>query len=444
MPPSAVFTEKSTLRHVVVTSVTGALGLISIFMVDLVDIFFLSMLDQKEIIAAVGFASSVMFFMISLALAVSITGVALISKAIGRDHHKLAKQRATNILVFGFLLSIFLVWFMAPNLPYILLFLGAEGRTLDLATVYLQINLYSVPALMVGIVGSGIMRAVGDARRAMYATLISGIVNAILDPLFIFAFGLGLEGAAIASLIARFSMLFIVYHGVVRVHNMLSPFDWLYFMQDIKCMTKLVVPTMLANMSSPLANAIATEHMAEFGDDAVAAYAIIGRIIPVVFAGLFSLSSAIGPILGQNYGAKNFIRMRKTINSALLYSLMYSLLLCWVVYQFQFSLVHLFNAEDQVAELILFFATYITFSFFFQSLLFIAFSVFNNLGKPSTSAWLNFGRATLGTWPFILFFGWLFEAQGVLLGQAVGSIVFGCIGFILAQRHLDRLEESER
>jgi len=439
MPPKAVFTEKSTLHHVVVMSATGALGLISMFMVDLIDIFFLSMLDQKEIIAAVGFASSIMFFMISLALAVSISGVALISKAIGLGDKELAKRRAINVLVFGTLLSFFIVWLIAPKIPHLLLFLGAAGRTLDLATSYLQITILGLPAIMIGMVGAGIMRAVGDAKRAMYATFITGVVNAILDPIFIFVFDLGLDGAAIASLIARFSTLIIVYYGVVRIHKMLGQFDWLYFYQDLRSLLKIALPTMLANMSSPLANAIVTEHIAEFGDDAVAAYAIIGRVIPVVFAGLFALSAAVGPILGQNYGAGNFVRMQQTITSAILYSLVYSLLVCWGLYSVQFWFVELFNATQKTAILIHFFSTYITFSFFFQSLLFIAIAAFNNLGSPKTSAWLNFGRATVGTWPLIVIFGWLFDAEGIFIGQALGSIIFGCIGLILAKRHIKRL-----
>lgn len=439
MPAKAVFTEKSTLRHVVVMSLTSAVGLMSIFIVDLVDILFLSMLDEKEIIAAVGFASSIMFFMISLALAVSIAGVALVSRAIGQGERELAKRRATNILVFGALLSLTIIWLLSPNIDSMLSFLGATGRTLELGTSYLNIILLGLPAVMISIIGSGLMRAVGDAKRAMYATAITGLVNAVLDPIFIFTFGLELEGAAVASLIARFSSLIIAYHSLVRTHNLLGNFDWLYLYQDLRSLLKIILPTMLANISSPLANAIVTEHISKFGDDAVAAYAIIGRMIPVMFAGLFALSSAIGPIIGQNYGAANFARIQQTIRSAILYSFIYSVLVCWGLYNAKHWLVDLFNTTDQTAEIIYFFSTYIAFCFFFQSLLFIAIAVFNNLGSPKTSAWLNFGRATLGTWPLILVFGWLFEAQGVFIGQAIGSIIFGCLGLSLSKQYIVKI-----
>jgi putative MATE family efflux protein len=443
MPSQARLTQGSTFKHVVSMSATGALGLMCMFLVDLVDMLFLSMLGEKEAVAAVGFASTIMFFTISLSIAVSISATALVSKAIGEGNVELAKRRAVNVLAFGMVFSSAVVWFLWSNIPHILLYIGATGRTLDLATDYLQILVIGMPAVMIGMIGSGIMRALGDARRAMYATLVGGLVNAVLDPIFIFAFGLGVQGAAIASLIARFSMVAVSYYGVVHVHKMLGEFDLMDFFKDVPAISMIAVPAMLTNMSSPLANAIVMEHTASFGDDAVAAVAIIGRIIPVVFGGVFALSGAVGPILGQNYGAGRFDRMHSTISSAVVYAFGYCLLLCLALYQIQDWLVVTFNATQGSADIIRFFATFVSFSFFFQSLLFIAIAVFNNLGKPLTSTLLNFGRATLGTWPLITVFSLFMGAEGILFGQAIGSVIFGCLGFCMARNYIAELEEKE-
>jgi len=443
MPSQAKLTQGSTFKHVVSMSATGALGLMCMFLVDLVDMLFLSMLGEKEAVAAVGFASTIMFFTISLSIAVSISATALVSKAIGEGNVELAKRRAVNVLAFGVVFSSAVVWFLWSNIPHILLYIGATGRTLDLATDYLQILVIGMPAVMIGMIGSGIMRALGDARRAMYATLVGGLVNAVLDPIFIFAFGLGVQGAAIASLIARFSMVAVSYYGVVHIHKMLGEFDLMDFFKDVPAISMIAVPAMLTNMSSPLANAIVMEHTASFGDDAVAAVAIIGRIIPVVFGGVFALSGAVGPILGQNYGAGRFDRMHSTISSAVVYAFGYCLVLCFALYQIQDWLVVTFNATQGSADIIRFFATFVSFSFFFQSLLFIAIAVFNNLGKPLTSTLLNFGRATLGTWPLITVFSLFMGAEGILFGQAIGSVIFGCLGFCMARNYIAELEEKE-
>ncbi|MEO9273594.1 MATE family efflux transporter [Marinomonas sp. 5E14-1] len=443
MPSSAKLTQGSTFKHVAVMSMTGAFGLMCMFLVDLVDMLFLSMLGEKEAVAAVGFSSAIMFFTISLSIAVSISATALVSKAIGKGDLELAKRRSVNVLAFGIIFSSSVVWFLWPKIPHILLFVGATGLTLDLATGYLQILILGMPAVMIGMIGSGIMRALGDARRAMYATLVGGLINAVLDPIFIFAFGLGVQGAAIASLIARFSMVAVSYYGVVYVHKMLSEFDLMDFFKDVKSISVIAVPAMLTNMSSPLANAIVMEHASSFGDDAVAAMAIIGRVIPVVFAGVFALSGAVGPILGQNYGAGRFDRMHDAISGAVIYAFGYCVLLCLCLYQIQDWLVSVFSATQESADLIRFFATFVSFSFFFQSLLFIAIAVFNNLGKPFNSTLLNFGRATLGTWPLITIFALVMGAEGILFGQAIGSVIFGCLGFYMARNYITELEEKE-
>jgi len=440
MPGSGILTQGSTFKHVVSMSLMGALGLMCIFLVDLVDMLFLSMLDEKEAVAAVGFSSAIMFFTISLSIAVSISATALVSKAIGEGNIELAKSRAVHVLAFGIFFSTAVVWLLWSNIPHILLFVGATGRTLDLATGYLQILVLGMPAVMVSMIGSGIMRALGDARRAMYATLVGGLINAILDPILIFAFGLGVQGAAIASLIARFSMVAVSYYGVVKIHKMLGEFDLMDFFKDVKPIAMIAVPAMLTNMSSPLANAIVMAHTASFGDDAVAAVAIIGRVIPVIFGGVFALSGAVGPILGQNYGAGRFDRMHSTINSAVIYAFGYCLILCVVLYQLQDWLVVVFSATKGTADLIRFFATFVSFSFFFQSLLFIGIAVFNNLGRPLNSTLLNFGRATLGTWPLIVVFSWFMGAEGILFGQAIGSIIFGYLGLSMAKKYIAELE----
>lgn len=443
MPQQAKLTQGSTLKHVVVMSFTSALGLMCMFMVDLVDMLFLSFLDEQEALAAVGFASTVMFFTVSLCIAVSIAATALVARAIGEGNIEKAKRRATNVLVFGVLFSSLIVALLWPNVSDILTFIGASGRSLVLASNYLHILILGMPAVMIGMIASGIMRALGDARRAMYATLIGGIINALLDPIFIFTLGLGVEGAALASLIARLSMVVVSYYGVIHVHKMLGKFHLLHFVEDVRPICIIAVPAMLTNMSSPLANAIVMEHTATFGDDAVAAVAIIGRIIPVVFGGLFALSGAVGPILGQNYGAGRFDRMHSAISSAVIYAFAYCVVLCSALYFLQDWLVAIFHATKGTADLIHFFATYASFSFFFQSLLFIGIAVFNNLGKPFSSTLLNFGRATLGTWPLIIVFGWFMGAEGVLFGQAVGSVIFGCLGFVLGRRYIHTLEKKE-
>ena len=110
-----------------------------------------------------------------------------------------------------------LIW---PNLHFLTGLLGARGETQAIAVGFLQIVVPSTPAVAIGMGAAGILRAVGDARRAMYVTLIGGAISAALDPVFIFGLDLGVTGAAIATVISRCAILAIGLHGAIVVHNL--------------------------------------------------------------------------------------------------------------------------------------------------------------------------------------------------------------------------------
>lgn len=97
--PKAVFTEGSTMRHVMTMTSTGALGLISIFFVDVVNLFYISLLGEQELAAAVGFASTIMFFMVSLSIGFSIAATAITAKAIGAGDRESARKNAGSALI---------------------------------------------------------------------------------------------------------------------------------------------------------------------------------------------------------------------------------------------------------------------------------------------------------------------------------------------------------
>ncbi len=117
----------------------------------------------------------------------------------GRATTTLARKRATNALIYGVVFGALFAALVWSNLPALAALMGATGETLDLAVGYLQIIVPSLPFLMVGMVGGAILRAHGDARRAMMATIWGGLVNAVLDPILIFGLDLELTGAALAS-----------------------------------------------------------------------------------------------------------------------------------------------------------------------------------------------------------------------------------------------------
>ena len=200
---NAVFLEGNLFRHISVMSLTSSLGLMAVFLVDFVDMVFISMLGNAELAAAVGYAGAILFFTSSFGIGMAIAAGALVARALGAGAPSEARMRATTTLSYGFAFGAVFAGLVWVNLGALVTLMGASGETHDLAVGYLRIIIPSLPLLLIGMVGGAILRAHGAARRAMYATIIGGLVNAVLDPILIFGLDLELTGAALASVAAR-------------------------------------------------------------------------------------------------------------------------------------------------------------------------------------------------------------------------------------------------
>jgi Na+-driven multidrug efflux pump len=218
---SGRFVEGSILRHVVTMSATGSVGLMAIFVVDFLSLLYVSKIGDPSLTAAVGFATIIQFFAIAINIGLMIAAGALVSRAIGAGDAAGARRLATSGTIHGLVVSGALVLAMLPFLPTFLGWIGADAETLPVATRFLWITLPSNLLMGPGMMFSGLLRAVGAARQAMYVTLAGAIVTAGLDPLLIFGAGLGVDGAAITTCFARATFAVVGLWGV-RQHRMLA------------------------------------------------------------------------------------------------------------------------------------------------------------------------------------------------------------------------------
>jgi putative MATE family efflux protein len=420
----------------------GAVGLMAIFVGDLANIYFLSRTGDEAVVAAVGYASSILLISTSIGIGLLIAATSLVAPALGAGQRERARELSTGSHILTFLISAALsvvLWFAIEPL---LISFGATGRTLELATIYLAILVPTLPMLALGMTSSAVLRSVGDPRRAMHVTLIGAVVNTVLDVVFIVQLGLGIEGAAIASLLARVAIMAVGFHGVINIHNLMGRIDLATLKRDTPAFVSIATPAILTNIASPAGNAYVTFAIAAYGDAAVAAWAIVGRIVPVAFGAIYALSGNVGPILGQNYGARASGRMRDVLTLSL-FTMVAFTVAAWIILALTAgTLANAFNAGEEARDLIVFFCRWLSPLFVFMGALFIANAAFNTLGRAQYSTFLNWGRATLGTIPFVLAGGALAGAYGVLAGHMMGGIIFGVIGVIRGYQLIARIGKS--
>lgn len=419
------FVVGSTMRHVLVMTGTGAAGLIAIFLVDLVSLLYISWLKTPSLTAGVGIATVVMFLTVSINVGLMIPIGALVSRSLGARDRQRASELATSGLVLMFAVATLVSLVLLPFIPQLLTLLGATGQTHQVAKEFLWIALPTNGVMAVGMGLSTVLRAAGDARRSMYATLSIAIVTVLLDPLLIFGMGLKANGAAITIGLARVAYVYVSYRYVVRYHTLLTRPSIHGLMRDATPFFAIAVPAILTNIAAPASNAFFTSIMSRFGDEAIAASAIIDRVTPVAFGGLFALAGAIGPVMGQNWGARNFDRVRQTLRDSLKFMTIYVAVVWTALYLIRVPLTHMFNAPPLTSDLVQFFCQISGFIWFFIGLVFVANASFNNLGFPLLSTFFNWGRATLGMIPFAYAGAEMAGPKGALIGIGAGSVAFG-------------------
>jgi putative MATE family efflux protein len=440
----AVFTRGPTMRHVVAMTAASATGLLAMFGVDMVDMYFLTLLGEQELAAAVGFAGTLLFFLVSVSIGLQIALGALVARSEGAHRRDLARRYCTSSLIFNGLVSTLIsavAWF---NLPALLAVLGASGQTLDYAVSYAGIVLPNMPVLVLGMSMAAGVRAIGDARRSMWATIAGSLVNAGLDPLFIFTFGWGLEGAALASVVSRVVVMAIAWHAIAVVHKLPCRITRDQFLVDLRPILTIAGPAVLTNLATPIGSGFVLRTMSQFGDSAVAGAAIMGRITPVAFAAVFALSGAVGPIVGQNAGAGLYGRVRSTLVDAVIFNVIYVALVWLLLWYCADAIVSAFSASEEAADLILFYTHFLVGAFVFNGILFVANASFNNLHHPHWATCFNFGRAVLGTIPAVYLGAQWYGARGVMAGEAFGSVLFGLLAMMGAFVLVRRLERQHQ
>ncbi len=438
----ARFLHGSIFRHVVVMTLTGALGLMTLFIVDLADLYFLSRLGDTNITAAIGFAGTLDFANLSLTIGTGIAAAALVSRNLGAGKPERARQFASNTMLVSLLVSAIYTLGVDIFIGPILSALGATGEAGHLAKIFVWTISPGFVCLAGALACSFSLRGLGDARRAMFITLAAAIGTVVLDPIFIFVFGWGIQGAAAANAISCVIAFVVGFHGLHRVHGFLAPVSWSGLRRDLPDITAIALPAVISQLATPFAAAYLTYVLSSYGNEIVAAGTVVNRIVPVAFGIIFSLSGSVGPIIGQNFGAGDFHRVTRTLRDSIAFAFCYALATSLILFLFRHELAAAFSVTGRAAELVVFFATYIAVTWAFVGTQFVAMAAFNNLGKPTYSTLLNWGKSTLGTIPFALAGAAIAGPEGIMVGVGLGGIVFGVVSIAIAWRLVRRLSTT--
>ncbi len=436
------FTTGPTMRHVAVMTLTGSLGLSFMFLVDMATLYWVSYLGVEKYVAAMGFAFAIQFFTISTGIGFMIAATALISRSLGQGDIEQARRQTTASAILTFVCQSGIAAIILVFRREILALAGAEGETLDVAARFLLIALPSLPFMALGMVGSAVLRAEGDAIRGMLVTVSAGVVAMIVDPLLIIWFDMGVDGAALGMAVSRTASAVLAVWFIVRVHDLVGRVDAATVRAFAKPFFVIAVPALMTQLSSPFGNAVVTRVMAEQGDAAVAGLSVVVRVGILAFGGIFALSGAIGGIIGQNYGIGRMDRVKDAYRDAIFFCIAYTLAAWALLLLFSGLLAPAFNLGPEAAGVVRSFTHIAALGYVFTGMVFVSNAAFNSLGRPIFSTVINWARDGVLMYPACLLLGTYYAASGVVYGQMAASIVTGIVAVFWGWRFVRGLERN--
>lgn len=435
------FVTGNIMRHVAVMTLTGSLGLTFMFLVDFVTLLYVSMLGDERLTSAVGYAWPVQFLTVALGMGFSTAAGALVSRALGARDRERARRIASSTMtiacIFLCVSALVLTLLRRPLTEA----LGAEGMVLDEASAFLLIALPTMPFMTFGMLGSAVLRAAGDARRAMMVTLSAGVVVALAAPFLIFdevplplgegapalpGLDLGITGAALALALTRATTAAMGVRFCVGVHDLVARPRWDHLRADAKAVLGIAGPAGLAQMSTPVVNILLTGAIGAYGASAVAGWAVVSRMTVLAFAGVFSLAAAIGGIFGQNYGAGRMDRVVRTYRDAVVFCVIYVAAVWAILWLASDLIARGFSLSAEGAEVVHAFSSVGAGGFMIAGCAFVALAAFNTLGRPIGATIVNWGRDGIAV-PVMLgvFALTLDTAPGVVYAQGAGMALAG-------------------
>ena len=426
----ANFASGDMSRHVVRLSGYMILGFLAMTLSQFVEAVYLGIVGT-EAIAAVTFTFPVMMALGAATRGIGMGTGAVLARAIGGGDRERAEFLTSHglLLVLGFNIacSVALVIFARPLFHL----LGARGDILDLVVAYITIAAIGFPPFGLTMVGTGLMRSIGDPVFPGIVMSTGSILQVIIGPFLIFGLAgapaLGVEGAAWAFVIARsLSFLLSVYWFVIRERLIRLSFQ--NFANSCRAILHVGVPAMASNLIEPLSAAIITRLLAGLGTAVVAGFGVAARIESVVFMVVIGISSSIAPLVGQNWGAKRFDRVDLALRLCYRFCLVWSVIAATIMWLGGRWFVSLINDEPGVVATATTYLAIIPISIGFAGMVNVANGAFNALSKPMPPLILSLVRIGVFYVPLALIANRLFGYIGIFAAMAFTNLVLGLWG----------------
>ncbi|MDT4761139.1 MATE family efflux transporter [Sphaerochaeta sp. PS] len=412
-------------KAIMVMSLPVVLGMMVQVLYNLVDTFFIGKLGDPNQLAAANLAMPVFILMMALGGMIGTGASSYISRSLGEKK----QEQADKTLTIGFFLCVVLgVMVTIVGLLFLkslVSVLGASSETSGFAVEYvLVLFLGGIPIITNYAMGQ-LLRAEGDAMGAMFGMFLGTVTNIVLDPIFIFVFGMGVRGAAIATVLGNsISLIYYLMHyaqhkTLLRIDPTLFSFDKTVFREIFS----IGVPSSLSQLLMGIALIVLNNIASGYSDIVVAGLGVSTRIISIGTFIFMGFAAGCQPLAGYNYGARNFARVRAVIVQGVIITSTIGVVLSIILGIFAKGITGIFTTNPEVADTAAIILRALIVSLPFVGGQMLSTVTVQAFGKALPALFLSISRQGLFFLPLLLLLNALFGFKGFIYAQPATDVL---------------------
>ncbi len=343
---------KKLIRKLAIPAIVGTLFQT---LYNVVDTFFAGKISP-EALSALSKSFPVYFIIIATSIGVTVAGTSLIGNSIGEKNEKNSIFYFSHIIYFALIISVFITFLGLNFSDDIFILMGSTDRVTELGLEYTDIIFYGSILFILVVAINSLLHAEGDTKTYRNVLILSFLINIILNPILIFGFmfvpALGIKGIGISTLVAQFIAFMIILFKVLKNERLKKIsreyiLPKLYYFKNIFFQS---MPIIVSICGYSIAAGIIFTYVGMSGEYATAGYGAGTRIEQVVLLPILGINTAIITIIAQNYGAKNYNRVKETYIGAIQYSLLIMITCSILVYVFSNHITSFFSNDQTVIE----------------------------------------------------------------------------------------------
>jgi len=420
-------------------------GIAAVILFSVVDTYFVGQIGEAEL-AAMGFCFPVAFFVQNIAMGIGTGATAVISQAIGSGDHEKVKRLTTHSLMLGLILVVLVAAGGLVFLDPLFTLMGAKQDTLPLIRQYMTPWFLGVGLLVIPMVGNSALRATGDTKTPAVIMMAAGLANVILDPLLIFGIGpfprWELFGAAIATC-GSWTVAFLgAFYFLHFRHRMLThPFCG-GVRESFFSILRVGIPAAGTNVLVPLSTGILTRMVSEYGQDAVGAFGVAGRLEALSMIGVFAVAASMAPFVGQNYGARKCDRIRQALKIGMGFSLCWGFAIACALSIFSTPIASLFSDSPSVINSLTPYLGLVPWGYGILGMALMVTNTFNASDRPLKAMLVIFVRLFVLAIPLAKLGSHAFGLEGLYGGILAAHVLTGLFALGLVWRFLESMERQ--